>query len=41
MSSIVRPFLFDPRDEDVPAELADGIEGVFDGVSEGVSLDWN
>jgi len=37
----VGPYLFDPWDEDVPAEPADGIEGVFEGVSEGVSLDWN
>jgi len=33
------PFLFYPRDEDVPVETTKGIKGVFEGVSEGVSLD--
>jgi len=36
---MVGPFLFYPRDEDVPADPTEGIEGVFEGVSEGVSLD--
>jgi len=33
---MVIPFLFYPRDEDVPAELAEGIKGVFEGMSKGV-----
>jgi len=30
------PFLFYPRDEDVPANPAKGIERMFEGVSKGV-----
>jgi len=31
---MVGPFLFYPRDEDVPVKPTKGIEGVFEGVSE-------